>query len=148
MSIRIQDAELCHIDGIEAIEQTCFSMPWSRDQLVRSLPDEDHIMLAALNDDGAVMGYVGLMSVLDEGYIANVAVAEEFRRCGVGAALIDALIKRSRERELAFITLEVRESNAAARGLYRKFGFIDVGRRKNYYFKPTEDAILMTLFLK
>lgn len=148
MSILIQDAKLCHIDGIEAIEQTCFSLPWSRDQLIRSLPDEGHIMLAALDADGTVMGYVGLMSVLDEGYIANVAVAEEFRRCGVGAALIGRLIERSKERELAFITLEVRESNAAARSLYKKFGFTDVGRRKNYYFKPTEDAILMTLFLK
>ena len=62
----------------------------------------------------------------------------------VGDALLDALEARAREKNLAFLTLEVREGNAPARALYGKHGFRDVGRRKNYYEKPREDAILMT----
>lgn len=148
MSIRIVDAELCHIDGIEKIEKECFSLPWTRSQLENSLPDESHEFVVALSENGDVTGYIGLMNVLDEGYIANVAVGEDYRRQGIGEKLINALIERAVRKELAFLTLEVRESNLAARSLYKKLGFLDVGKRKNYYFRPTEDAILMTLFLK
>jgi len=101
--------------------------------------------LAALDDDGIVLGYVGLMFVLDEGYISNVAVAPEERRQGVADALISALVDRTRNK-LAFLTLEVRESNAAAISLYKKHGFEIVGNRKNYYERPRESALLMTLF--
>ena len=103
------------------------------------------VFLSALDDMGAVMGYVGLMFVLDEGYISNVAVAPEFRRCGIADALISALIEREKK-ALAFLTLEVRESNIPAISLYAKHGFITVGSRKNYYDRPKENALLMTLF--
>lgn len=145
---RILDATLCHIDEIEAIEKSCFSMPWTREQLINYLPDERHELVAALDDAGKLTGYAGLMNVLDEGYISNVAVRADCRRRGTAQALIKALIDRAERKELAFLTLEVRESNLAARSLYKKLGFLDVGVRKNYYSKPTENAILMTLFLK
>lgn len=145
---RVLDAELCHIDAIEAIEKCCFSMPWSREQLIKYLKDEQHELVAAFDDNGELIGYAGLMNVLDEGYISNVAVKGDFRRQGAAQALINALIERAKSKELAFMTLEVRESNLAARSLYKKIGFLDVGVRKNYYFKPTENAVLMTLFLK
>ena len=137
-----------HLDGIERIEKQCFSLPWTRENLAAYLPDEMHTMLVAERDDGSVSGYVGLMSVLDEGYISNVAVAEECRRQGVGDALITALLNIARERELSFVTLEVRASNAPAIALYEKHGFSAVGLRKNYYEKPRENAILMTNFLE
>ena len=95
-----------------------------------------------------MLGYVGMMFVLDEGYIANVAVAPPARRRGVGRALIASLLARADQMQLAFVTLEVRPSNHAAIALYEGFGFEVVGRRKNYYDKPSEDALLMTKFRK
>ena len=93
------------------------------------------------------MGYIGLMYVLDEGYISNVAVDAAFRRCGAADALVGELIRRCRRMLLSFVTLEVRAGNAPAIALYEKHGFRAVGRRRGYYEKPREDAILMTLTL-
>ena len=89
-----------------------------------------------MDERGRILGYVGMMYVLDEGYISNVAVAPEHRRLGIADALISKLMERSACLELSFVTLEVRCSNSAAMALYKKHGFIPVGRRKNYYDFP------------
>ena len=148
MCFEIADVRLEHIDEIELLEKQCFSVPWSRQALISQLPDDMHFFIAAFNDSGRVLGYVGMMYVLDEGYISNVAVSPECRRLGIADKLIESLIKRASEKNLSFVTLEVRESNLPAIELYRKNGFSDVGMRKNYYNKPTENAILMTKFLR
>lgn len=143
----IINAQPRHIEALEALERRCFSLPWTRQQLESQLPDERHEFLVA-ESGGELLGYVGMMCVLDEGYISNVAVAPEHRRRGIAAGLIEALLIKARERELAFVTLEVRESNGPAIALYGKYGFAQVGQRKNYYDLPKENAILMTKFLK
>lgn len=148
MHFEIADVRLEHIEEIENLEKLCFSLPWSRQALISQLPDDMHIFIAAIGDDRRVLGYVGMMYVLDEGYISNVAVSPEYRRLGIADSLINALIDRAKEKDLSFVTLEVRMSNTTAIELYRKHGFSEVGLRKNYYTKPTEDAILMTRFLK
>ena len=148
MHFEIADVSLEHIAEINEIEKLCFSLPWSRQALISQLPDDMHMFIAAIGDDGQVLGYVGMMYVLDEGYISNVAVSPEHRRLGIADALINALIDRANEKDLSFVTLEVRKSNIPAIELYIKNGFSEVGLRKNYYTKPTEDAILMTRFLK
>ncbi len=148
MHFEIADVRLEHIEEIEELEKLCFSLPWSRQALISQLPDDMHIFIAAIGDDGRVLGYVGMMYVLDEGYISNVAVSPEHRRLGIADSLINALIDRAKENDLSFVTLEARKSNVPAIELYRKHGFSEVGLRKNYYTKPTEDAILMTRFLK
>ena len=148
MAFLIRSATLQDVDAIEAIEQECFSRPWTREQLISQLPGEQNAFLVAADADGTVFGYVGMMFVLDEGYISNVAVTGASRRQGIAEALIAALLRTAEKRELAFVTLEVREGNAAAIALYAKHGFVPVGRRKNYYELPREDAILMTKFLK
>lgn len=148
MYFEIADVRLEHIDEIELLEKQCFSVPWSRQALISQLPDDMHFFIAAFNDSGRVLGYIGMMYVLDEGYISNVAVSPECRRLGIADKLIESLIKRANEKNLSFVTLEVRESNLPAIELYRKNGFSDVGMRKNYYNKPTENAILMTKFLR
>ena len=107
------------------------------------LPDDRHIFIAAADGD-EVLGYVGMMHVVDEGYISNVAVAPEHRRHGIADALILELLRRCTALGLSFVTLEVRAGNAPAIALYEKHGFSPVGRRKNYYDFPKEDAILMT----
>lgn len=144
--ICIADAAQKHISMIEAIERDSFSAPWTEEMLRSQLRSDSHVFLVALEGDD-VVGYIGMMFVLDEGYISNVAVRPDRRGRGVGSGLVAAMVKRCREKRLAFVTLEVRESNSAARRIYSAQGFADVGVRKNYYERPTEDAVLMTLFL-
>ncbi|MCR5664622.1 MAG: ribosomal protein S18-alanine N-acetyltransferase [Oscillospiraceae bacterium] len=145
----VTDAAERHLEAVERLEQRCFSLPWTREQLLHALPDENHVFLVAEDsENGELLGYVSMTHVLDEGYISNVAVDPACRREGVGSALIEELLRRAGELELSFVTLEVRESNAPAVGLYERFGFRPVGRRKNYYEAPREDALLMTVFLK
>lgn len=144
---RIINAAEEHLPQIEKLETLCFSMPWTLEMLHSQLPDERHEFLAA-EQNGEVLGYVGMMYILDEGYISNVAVSPEQRRKGIADALISALMERSLQLGLSFVTLEVRASNSPAIELYKKHGFVPVGQRKNYYDLPKEDAILMTRFHK
>ena len=136
-----------HIPQVAALERACFSRPWSEDMLREELWNDSAVIVVAEGEDGTVLGYAGLQTVLDEGYINNVAVDERFRRQGVAGELLAAFIRFGKAR-LAFLTLEVRASNAPAIALYAKHGFREVGRRKDYYDDPKEDAVLMTLEFK
>ena len=133
-----------HLGAIAALEKVCFPRdPWPEDLIAR-LGDR---FTVALDGDGGVAGYLVLSTVLDEGAIDNVAVAPAYRRRGIGDALVADALARGRALGLAFITLEVRASNAPAIALYERHGFRQVGRRKNYYEKPREDAVLMRAVL-
>lgn len=134
-----------HLDQVAEIEQTCFSDPWSRRMLSEHLENGCAATLVALGSDGTVLGYAGLLVVLDEGYITNVAVRPEYRRQGIAGELLSVFHRFAEGNNMAFMTLEVRESNASARALYTKHGFTEVGVRKNYYDHPKENAIIMTL---
>jgi len=142
--IRIIDADESHIEEIVCIENECFSMPWTIQQLRSQFTDDSHIFIVAVDQDNKLAGYVSAMIIVDEADINNVAVSGAFRRKGIADKLITEMMSRVKERKLVLVTLEVRESNEAARSLYRKHGFVDVGIRKNYYLKPKENAILMT----
>ena len=146
MEFAIVPMTSAHLEQIEALEKICFSDPWSRKTLEDIVASESGVNLAAVDPAGLVLGYISLCRVLDEGYINNVAVRPEARRQGVATALLQEL--RRQGGELAFITLEVRESNQGARTLYDGLGYREVGRRRGYYFHPKEDAIIMTLELK
>ena len=141
------DAREEDLPAIEALEQRCFSIPWTREMLLYQLTDPGHFFLAARDGD-TVAGYIGVQHVLDEGYVTNVCTAPEYRRRGVGRAQLEAALARARQLELSFLSLEVRDGNVPARGLYEAMGFHAVGRRKNYYEKPVEDAIIMTVQMK
>ena len=146
--MRIADADEAMLPQILEIERACFSDPWTPSILQSQISSPDHIFLAALEEE-TVVGYAGLTYVLDEGNITNVAVAPEWRRRGIADALLRELERRARAPllKLAFLTLEVRAGNESAIALYEKHGYKPVGRRKNYYEKPVEDALLMTLEL-
>ncbi len=133
-----------HIAEIAQIERECFSDPWSEASLTEELYNPLASFIVAQRPDGAVLGYAGLHVVIDEGYIDNVAVREDYRGNGIADDLVDVFVRFGRE-HLAFLTLEVRPSNEPAIQLYMKHGFAQVGRRKNYYENPREDAIIMTL---
>ena len=147
MSYRITDGDISHVSGIHVIETECFSEPMTEAMIISQLPNDNHVFLVALDGD-CVIGYVGMMTVLDEGYISNVAVTSAYRRQKVADMLIDELMRCAAALDLAFVTLEVRESNTPAKNLYAKHGFQEVGLRKGYYTKPKENAVLMTVYLK
>lgn len=135
-----------HISALAAIERACFSEPWSENGLREELTNPNALFLAAEEGD-TVLGYIGCQAVIDEGYITNVATAPEYRRKGVARALVRALTACATEKQLSFLTLEVRVSNAPAIALYEGEGFRPVGSRKSYYAAPAEDALLMTRYL-
>ena len=144
-TVRIVPMTSAHLDEVADLERICFSTPWSRNMLSEELDNACSAFLVALDpDDGSVVGYAGLLVIADEGYITNVAVRPESRRGGVAGQLLDVFLSFAGANQLAFLTLEVRESNYAAIALYGSRGFRAVGRRKNYYEHPKEDAILMT----
>lgn len=144
MRVRIEPMTAEHLDEVAALERVCFTDPWSRNLLSEALKNDLSAYLVALDDAGHVAGYAGLTVVLDEGSIDNIAVRPDCRRRGVAAQLLQVFLDFARGNQLAFLTLEVRASNYAAIALYGSRGFRAVGRRKNYYEHPTEDALIMT----
>ena len=145
MSIQIVPMNADHLEELEKLERICFSRPWSRKMLAEELENQCAAFLVAQDSiTQQVMGYAGLLVMADEGYITNVAVFPEFRRQGVAAKLVAVFENFARGNKLAFLTLEVRPSNTAAIALYKGFGFEEVGRRKNYYDLPKEDALILT----
>ena len=145
MNIQITPMTKERLPAVAALEQVCFPAdPWSEALFREALDNPAVAILLAQGEDGGVLGYAVLSTVLDEGNLDNIAVAPEARRNGIADALLSAIAGFGRE-HLACLMLEVRSSNVPAIALYEKHGFAAVGRRKNYYTSPKEDAILMTL---
>ncbi len=136
-----------HIRQIAELEKVSFSVPWSEDGLRSELANDTAHFLAALSEN-KVLGYIGVHEICGEAYITNVAVLPEYRRLGIGETLIDAATRGAQMRNCEFISLEVRISNVPAIELYKKEGYNIVGQRKNFYSNPTEDAYIMTRYLK
>lgn len=147
MKIQIVPMNGDHLDEVADLERVCFPDPWSRNMLKEELENDLAAFLVALDAQGAVAGYAGLQVVLDEGYILNVAVRPDCRRRGVAGQLLQVFLDFAKGNRLSFLTLEVRASNYPAIALYGSWGFRGVGRRKNYYEHPREDAVIMTLDL-
>lgn len=129
-------------EEIAFIEKECFSNPWSVNSIRESMKNGNTFI--GIREKGKLSGYLSLYEALDEGYINNIAVLKDFRRQGIGKALLKEIINYAVLKKLSFISLEVRVSNTPAKNLYSSFGFKEEGRRKNYYKNPTEDAIILT----
>ncbi len=141
MSLTIVPMTTKDLEVVAHIEENAFEQPWSphsfRTELIKN--DLAHYMVARL--EGKVVGYGGIWVIFNEAHLTTLAVDEPYRRCGVGAALLKALMTRSAELGARRISLEVRPSNHAARSLYKKFGFKARGIRKGYY--TDEDGLVM-----
>ena len=146
-NINIVPMNADHLEELERLEKICFSRPWSRKMLAEELENQCAAFLVAEDPASrAVLGYAGVLVMADEGYITNVAVFPEYRRQGIAAQIIKVFCDFAQGNHLAFLTLEVRPTNKAAIELYRSFGFEEVGRRKNYYDLPKEDALILTRY--
>ena len=160
MTVVIGPATLADVSEIAGIEESEFSDPWSANSF-RALPGDPRVLFACarsgVGDGGGaatgpaaargagrgVLGYVVAIFAADEGEIGNLAVVPAARGQGIGGQLLDAVLAEAERRGCVVLYLEVRESNAAARQLYASRGFEDAGRRRGYYQRPVEDALLL-----
>ena len=138
----LTNMERCHVPQVAALEKICFCDPWSEGSVASELENPLSRWLVALEGE-QVLGYVGSQTVLDESDMMNLAVDPAFRRRGIARALVCALIEQLRKMGSRCLTLEVRASNESAQALYACLGFVQVGRRKNYYLNPKEDALIL-----
>ena len=132
-------ADTAHVAQLEAM---CFSTPWSENAIIKELTNPLSLWLVAREDD-IVAGYVGSQSVMGEADMMNLAVHPDYRRKGIGAALVSRLIESLKSNDIYSLTLEVRASNEPAKSLYNGMGFEQVGCRPNYYTAPKEDALIL-----
>ena len=131
-----------HVAQIAELEKICFSDPWSENSVASELKNKLALWLVA-EEEGRVSGYIGSQTCGDESDVMNVAVHPDFRRRGIAEALVNCLVEELKAIDSHSLTLEVRASNVPAISLYEKLGFSEVGRRKNYYRNPREDALIL-----
>ena len=131
-----------HVAQIAELEKICFSDPWSERSIASELDNKLAFWLVATEGEN-VAGYIGSQTVMDETDMMNVAVHPDFRRRGIAEALVNGLVDALKTQGSHCLTLEVRASNAPAIALYEKLGFSEIGRRKNYYRNPREDALIL-----
>ena len=132
------------LDKILEIENLCFSAPWSLNGFLQEL-ENPLAQLWALMSDKVLLGYLCFWTVQEEMQLLDLAVHPEHRGRGHGAFLLTKMIEHALSKGISGIWLEVRVSGSSARRLYEKFGFVESGRRRNYYTDPSEDAIVMSL---
>lgn len=147
MTFEIIPMTEAHIDGVLAVEEATFSIPWTRQDFEREIKENNMAIYYVAVAEGNIVGYAGMWHVITEGHITNVAVLEDYRKQGIGDALMHKLEEVAEEKEMIGITLEVRMNNAAAQKLYYKHGYRAEGLRKNYYPDTHEDAVIMWKYL-
>ena len=143
MKIEIFEMTQEHVPGVVNVENNSFTIPWSE----KSFKDELNNSLAkyfVAVIEKTVIGYIGMWEISGQCDITNAAVLPEYRRHGIGRLLIEHIVQHCKDNSLSPITLEVRQSNAAAIMLYKSAGFLPVGNRKKYYADTGEDAIIMS----
>ena len=139
MNVRMNES---HVKAVAELEKLCFSEPWSENSVASELNNKLALWLVA-EEEGRVAGYIGSQTCGEESDVMNVAVHPDFRRRGIAEALINDLVAQLNAIGSHSLTLEVRASNVPAISLYEKLGFAEVGRRKNYYRNPKEDALIL-----
>lgn len=144
MNLKIRNMTKEDVGEVFSLEKECFSSPWSLESIEEELGNPQAHFLVA-ETDGAVAGYIGVQEICGEAYITNVAVTESKRNLGIGSELLSGAIDGAKQRNCAFITLEVRQSNTGAQKLYEKMNFTLAGSRKDFYRNPTENGLIYTL---
>ena len=142
MSVNLSLMTKEDLDQVLEISSLSLKESWNLDSFSNELSNPlAKYLIAKINDK--IVGFVGVWTIIDEGHITNMAVHPEFREKGVGSILLTSLIEHSKDWGCTSLTLEVRSSNNAAKGLYKKFGFLEEGVRKKYYRDNEEDALIM-----
>lgn len=140
--ITIRPLTEADLEEVLAIENESYPLPWNRDHFLDELRSGHAFPLVALDREEKIIGYICPRQLLGEGHILNVAVLRDMRGHGVARRLVEQALDDCRKEGGSVVFLEVRHSNKAAIALYRKLGFVETGRRRNYY-EMQEDAIMM-----
>ena len=137
----IRDMTIDDCEAVAEIDRSTFSTPYSVEGYRKECEDPKAVTLVVLSE-GQIIGYANLWNIDGDVTLNNIAVAPGHRSKGAGAQLMEAILRRFSD--CGFITLEVRSSNERAIAFYRRYGFVQVGLRRDFYEKPSEDAVLMT----
>ena len=140
--IEIQFMNESHVAQVAELEKRCFSVPWSENSIRYELTNPLSLWFVAV-DGEKLLGYIGSQTVMDEADMMNVAVDPAARRRGIALRLVQALVQALAAKQVRALTLEVRAGNEPAKALYEQLGFLQVGRRPNYYRNPKEDALIL-----
>lgn len=144
MTALLRPAVEADLTQVSRIERASFADPWTEESFRRLIGAEPAIFLVAVNEEAStIAGYIVAFSVGEDGEILNVAVEPGFRGKGLAGQMLDAVLIELAARRVGAAFLEVRQSNAAARALYGSRGFREIGRRRDYYRRPVEDAVVM-----
>jgi [ribosomal protein S18]-alanine N-acetyltransferase len=137
----VRAMEARDVPAVVAIEEAAFTMPWHAETFLALVGRPGHELLVCESPEGEIVAYAVVSIVLDQAELANIAVREDWRGRRIGSSFLDRILETVREREIRELFLEVRESNLAGRALYEKRGFEEIGRRRDYYDAPREDAL-------
>lgn len=135
--------ELKHLDGVAEVDRLSFALPWSRESFEAEVSRNDFARYVVAVSDDRVIGYGGVWIIAGEGQITNIAVHPDFRGIGAACRMLEALIDICISESVTGMTLEVRVSNTPAINLYKKYGFVEEGLRKQFYEDNKEDALIM-----
>ncbi|WP_408631632.1 ribosomal protein S18-alanine N-acetyltransferase [Metabacillus kandeliae] len=141
VTIRMMTAE--DIEAVHHVELQSFSVPWTKESFYNEVVHNMFATYLVAEIEGEIVGYCGLWVIIDEAQITNIAVLPEYRGNSIGEHLLRKASRIAKKRGAVKLSLEVRVSNYAAQGLYRKLGFEPGGVRKNYYTDNLEDALVM-----
>lgn len=142
MNLTLSLMEEKDLDEVVEISSLSLKESWNRESFKKELSNPLAKYLVAKHHD-KIVGFAGVWTIVDEGHITNIAVHPDYRKQKIGSELVKSLIDHCYNWGCYSLTLEVRESNIAAQGLYKKFGFIEEGLRKNYYHDNKESAVIM-----
>lgn len=145
--ISIRQMNSNDVEQVYAIEKEIFSLAWSQKSFAEACQKPENIYLVALTE-GQIVGYCGMWTVMEEGNITNMAVAQPFRKQGIAFLLMREMERIAVKKGITAFFLEVRESNANAIQLYEKMNFKNIGIRKNFYERPVENAIIMSKIIE
>lgn len=140
--------EIKDVPGVLEVEKASFPVPWTSDIFYHELTDNRHALYFVVDHNGEIIGYAGMWIVVDEAQITNIAILPEYRGKKLGERLFHHLMMTAIRVGAVQLSLEVRVSNIVAQNMYRKFGLIPGGIRKNYYTDDQEDALVMWVSLK
>lgn len=140
--IHIREMTLEDIEQVYDLEKSIFSIPWSKNSFESSVKNKNTLFIVA-EEEGEILGYLGMYIFSDEADISNVAVSKQYRRQHIAKQMMDDILLKAQAAGVKHVTLEVRETNVAAIKLYENMGFVEAGIRKNYYEEPTENALIM-----
>lgn len=139
----IRKMDIIDIDEVMEVEKSSFSEPWPKDVFTQEVLKNDYAYYFVAQLNNKVIGYAGMWVVIDDAQITNIAIIPYYRGLKMGEKLFEYVCQQAMRMGVKRLSLEVRVSNIIAQGMYRKFGFVPGGIRKNYYTDNQEDAIVM-----